>query len=114
MPSRKFSRIVEKKMRKYMTITPILWLLLFVPAAGVDSAEPGRSPKVIPDSGHPMMDRKREEACACCRKCKAAQKPVKPAEEMKKPSSDGCEECCSRCGKSIPPHDTPPEIPEDK
>jgi hypothetical protein len=92
-----------------------IWLLLFLAVPGVKAADPGRSP-ASPPSGNQKIDRTRETACACCQKCMAARKPVKPDQERKKPAADGCEECCSRCGQSIPQPDktAPPEIPEEK
>src|SRR4051812_32872213 len=54
-----------------------------------------------------------EDSCACCQKCAAAMKSVKP-KEKEPPVRNGCRECCARCGKDKKPtqEEFPPEIIE--
>ena len=52
-----------------------------------------------------------EKACDCCMACKAATKDVKPEKENGLPATDGCRDCCERCGTENLPIDDE-KIPE--
>ena len=58
------------------------------------------------------VERSRDYACDCCQKCKAARRPVRPKQEEGTLESNGCKDCCERCGKVLPPapEEIPPEI----
>lgn len=53
---------------------------------------------------------KRQDACNCCRNCKAATHTVRGKEEGP-PLQDGCKDCCEKCGGAdMPiPERLPPE-----
>jgi hypothetical protein len=65
-------------------------------------------------------DRAKVVACKCCEDCMAAKKPEKPEtvlpEEKAPLATDGCRDCCQRCGKVIKPPEEkiPPEIIKQK
>ena len=58
-----------------------------------------------------------DDACACCQDCNAARRETLSEAEKKKEKktpTNGCKECCKRCGKVLPPaaEETPPEMIE--
>ncbi|UFS68945.1 hypothetical protein LPW11_13680 [Geomonas sp. RF6] len=56
------------------------------------------------------MDSSRQKACNCCQECQAAMKTTKGKEEGP-PKTNGCRDCCKRCGKKVPmDKSVPPEI----
>lgn len=60
-----------------------------------------------------------EDSCACCQNCNAARRQTLPEAEKKKEKKEltnGCQECCERCGKVVPPagEKTPPERIENE
>lgn len=69
-------------------------------------------------SNDPVIDhdKKQENACDCCQKCKAAKSDVETEEEEGALEGDGCEDCCTRCGKPLEhaPEETPPDIIDKK
>ncbi|HEY3307279.1 MAG TPA: hypothetical protein VGJ93_02380 [Desulfuromonadaceae bacterium] len=74
--------------------------------AGVDAADKnsnsfaGYSTDIRKDTRGTDLD----EACACCMACRAATKDVKP-EDDGVPATDGCRDCCERCGTENLPLD---------
>lgn len=60
-------------------------------------------------------DISREKACGCCKLCAAARKPVTPDKKGSQ-ASNGCGDCCERCGKveRAPQEKIPPEIIQQK
>ena len=55
-----------------------------------------------------------EDSCACCQQCNAARRQTLSEADKNKEQKDltnGCQECCERCGKPVPPasEETPPE-----
>lgn len=77
-------------------------------SGGEDELAPGRDPRKEDD-----IDEKggREDACQCCKECKAATHSVLGS-EAEAPPTDGCKDCCDRCGASdLPvPQKMPPEF----
>jgi len=96
-------------MRK-ITIPVGLILLFAVFSVRAEVVDPDQPPGTMLEEKK-KTDRAKEVACACCQTCMAAKKPVKPGEE-KPPATDGCRDCCQRCGKVIQPPEEkiPPEI----
>lgn len=80
-------------------------------AAGIEAAVQGESTEKEPRKTKDIEETdKREDACNCCRNCKAATHTVKGKEEGPRPG-DGCKDCCDKCGTTdmIPPETMPPE-----
>ncbi|HBG07073.1 MAG: hypothetical protein A2075_02880 [Geobacteraceae bacterium GWC2_58_44] len=96
-------------MRKTLVLIGCLLLLAspLAGAEGVDLQQPGE----IRSDKQEIQDRKKEYACDCCQKCKAARRPVIKEEESPG-QSNGCKGCCDRCGRVLPlsPEEIPPEI----
>ena len=67
------------------------------------------------DNEQGKMEVKEQVACECCKECLAAKKSTGQGEEGP-PASNGCENCCKRCGKIVKPvpEKIPPEIIEKK
>lgn len=61
------------------------------------------------------MEQSKKEACECCKKCMAAKKSS-TIEDEGTPATDGCRDCCERCGNIEKPimEKIPPEIIEKK
>lgn len=85
-------------------------------SAAAKAAEPGQSPATAPGIEQKQTDKEKETACSCCQKCMAAKKPVIPDKEKRLPETNGCKDCCSRCGNvKLPPHESiPPEVIKKK
>ncbi len=81
-------------------------------SAGGLEQSPGKDPRKTKD-----IDEKgeRENACSCCRDCKAATHSIRGKEEGP-PATDGCKDCCDRCGTvDMPvPGQVSPEILDRK
>jgi len=58
-----------------------------------------------------LSDGSAKVACACCKQCMAAKKPVL-SEKVGPQATGGCGDCCERCGKAGQPlkENAPPEI----
>ena len=100
-------------MRKGAVVIGIL-LLLASPLATVEAAEPQQAGQQVPSDIQEIPDKVKGYACDCCQKCKAARRPVAPKEEPGALKSNGCKECCDRCGHRMPPDpdEIPPEVIE--
>ena len=99
--------------KKALLVALLLLISPLTKAEALDLQGPGMAP---PDKLG-LQDGSREDACACCQKCKAAQRTIKPKEEegpAKK--TDACNECCQQCGSVAPPapDQTPPEIIDNR
>jgi len=59
------------------------------------------------------MEVSEQVACECCKECMAAKKST-VHEEVGTPATNGCQNCCKRCGKIVKPvpEKIPPEIIE--
>ena len=90
-----------------------LLLLVAAPLTTVEAADPKQAGQVADDIQE-TPDRATGLACDCCQKCKAARRPVAPKEEPGALKSNGCKECCDRCGHRMPPDpdEIPPEVIE--
>jgi hypothetical protein len=66
---------------------------------------------VIPSDKQDLHDSSKEDVCDCCQKCKAAMSETKP-KIQEGPATDGCKDCCERCGTVLrpAPQDVPPEV----
>lgn len=101
-------------MRK-TTVLIGLMLLFTLISISAEAGDPEQSPATTLDKEQKKTDKAREVACDCCNQCLAATKPVKSKEEGP-PATNGCQDCCEKCGKSelTPPEKIPPEIMEKK
>jgi len=100
-------------MRKIIYLTGLLFMFVAFPVRteAIDSVQP---PGTTLDEKQ-KSDISKEVACGCCKLCVAARKPVKP-DKNGPPPTNGCGDCCERCGKvERPPQEkTPPEIIQQK
>lgn len=99
--------------KKALLVALLLSISPLTKSEAVDLQGPG----VVPPDKLELPDGSREDACACCQKCKAAQGTIKPKEEegaAKK--TDACKDCCQQCGSVAPsaPNETPPEIIDNR
>jgi hypothetical protein len=98
-------------------ITNLIGLMLLFAMFSVraEAADPGQSPPTMLDGKPKIVDKVKAVACDCCKKCLAAKKPVKSKEEGP-PATNGCRDCCERCGpvKPLTPDKIPPEIIKKK
>lgn len=85
--------------------------MLLVGCATARSEPVELQPGDVPSNRQQVRDRTEEYACDCCQKCKAAKRPVTSKEEGP-PATNGCKDCCERCGSVLPPdpEEIPPEI----
>lgn len=92
--------------------TALLTVVLLSLFPGVDSqattSDEAGKPPADPQR---LQDRLQENACDCCRKCKAARSAIKPKQEEGAGVKDACKVCCDRCGTVLKP--TPEEIPPE-
>jgi len=79
----------------------------------VTAAEPV-APEKAPSGQVELPDKTKQDACDCCQKCKAARRPANQKEEGGPAETNGCEDCCLRCGNPAPPApgEFPPEVIE--
>jgi len=100
-------------MRIYTVVFALL--LLASPLARAESVEMEQAGIISSDQTE-IRDRTKEYACDCCQKCKAARRPVAPKEEGGAVESNGCKDCCARCGKELQPApgEAPPEVIEKR
>jgi len=95
------------------TVLSVLLLLTLFPAMSV-KGENGKEPPSSSEQKQQLEregQSQREIACSCCKACKAAKKDIQGKEEGT-PPSNGCLECCRRCGstESLDPRKLPPEV----
>jgi hypothetical protein len=81
----------------------LLAVLQTAPAAG--AAESDRGFGSYSGSAGERNGRERDIACSCCRDCRAATRDIKHGHNGV-PATNGCRDCCERCG--------PQNLPTDK
>ena len=101
-------------MRKITNIIGLM-LLFAMFSVRVEAGDPVQSQATTLNKGQKQTDKVMEVACDCCKKCLAAKKPVKSKLEGP-PATNGCRDCCKRCGPVAPltPEKIPPEIIKKK
>lgn len=101
-------------MKKYLLLLPLV-LLVAAPVKKAEAVDLHRV-GIVPNDAPETQDRSKEDACDCCQKCKAAKSAIKPKHEEGPLETDGCDDCCTKCGKVLQPtqQETPPEIIERK
>jgi hypothetical protein len=87
-----------------------LMLLFAFPLTRAEAVDPHQV-GIVPSTPE-MHDKSKEASCDCCQKCKAARRPLLPKEEEGPIESNGCQDCCEQCGKTVlpAPAEIPPEI----
>jgi hypothetical protein len=99
-------------MRHRTVLVALLLLLSAPPTRGhaADLHEVGIVPRDTPET----QDKPTHDACDCCQNCKAAKSAIKSKHQEGAAMSDGCDDCCARCGKVLQPtqQEAPPEIIE--
>ena len=92
-----------------ITVYLVPWLfvvVLFVTEAGAATENETTFSDYSTQSGEaPNNSSDHDQACACCMDCRAATKEVKP-ERNGVPATNGCRDCCEKCGDE--------ELPLDK
>jgi hypothetical protein len=97
-------------MKKYALIVGLM-LLFLSPVTRAEAAD-RQNAGVLPSGQPELQDRSTEDACDCCQKCTAARKTIIPHQEEGTAEKNGCEDCCDRCGRPMPPapESIPPEV----
>lgn len=100
-------------MTRYIAIIALM-LLAACATSRKDAGRVHEVGVVAPEGQEEMQDKGKEAACDCCQKCNAAKGTLKPQKEEGALESNGCEDCCTRCGKELQPRsqEAPPEVIE--
>lgn len=99
-------------MRNVILIAPLILLQISIARGEQTHRVNG---EYAPDVQDTQEKIKREYACDCCQKCKAARRPLEPDLQGDSPDAikkNGCDDCCRKCGRPVQPapEDIPPEI----
>jgi hypothetical protein len=99
----------EIAMAKKLVIIGLM-LLFASPLARAEAADLDQA-GILTSDKHEMQDRSKENACDCCQKCMAAKSSIKSKGDGGPAETNGCKDCCQRCGKVLQP--SPEEIPPE-
>lgn len=104
----------DTDMKKRAVFLGLILLLAMGPLTAKGESQNGQAAITSDEIG----DASSEHACDCCQKCNAARRSKTGREGSRDEEGisheNGCQDCCERCGKRIPPapDQTPPEVIE--